>query len=172
VTPRRARPLLVPLLVPSLVTLLVAVSAAGNAQGMRDRGANPGRQRMEQQLRQQVWQITRERVGLTDEQMSRLETTAQRFDARRRALAQDERAQRQILRSELTAPTGGDQERVGAALDRVLQLQRDRLDLQAEEQHELATFMTPVQRARFTALQEQLRRRAAAMRAKRTDAAP
>jgi hypothetical protein len=168
VTSRRVRPLLVPF----LVTLLVAGPAAGSAQGMRDRAANPGRQRMEQQLRQQVWRITRERVGLTDEQMSRLETTAQRFDARRRSLTQDERAQRQTLRAELTAPAGGDQARVGAALDRVLQLQRARLDLQAEEQQELSTFMTPVQRARFTALQEQLRRRAAAMRAKRTDAAP
>jgi hypothetical protein len=34
-----------------------------------------------------------------------------------------------------------------------------RVDLQIEEQREFAAFMTPLQRAKYAALQEQLRRR-------------
>ena len=48
---------------------------------------------------------------------------------------------------------------MAAALDRVLQLQRQRLDLMADEQKDLAGFLTPVQRAKYAALQEQIRRR-------------
>jgi hypothetical protein len=46
-------------------------------------------------------------------------------------------------------------------------VQRRRLDLAAEEQRELATIMTPVQRARYLALQETVRRRTDEMRRRR-----
>lgn len=151
----------------------VASSQGGRARdSLAPRPMSAGRPAMERRLRQELWRITKQRVGLSDDQMTRLEGTAQRFDGRRRALNQEERAQRQLLRRELAAPSGGDQGRVGEALDRVLQLQRSRFDLMAEEQRELATFLSPVERAKFTALQEQLRRRAAAMRAQRQPDAP
>lgn len=63
-------------------------------------------------------------------------------------------------------------ERVAAALDRLLQVQRSRLDIVAEEQRDLAAFMTPVQRARYAALQEQLRRRVQTMQRRRAAAGP
>jgi hypothetical protein len=51
----------------------------------------------------------------------------------------------------------------------LLQLQRERVELQAAEQQELATYLTPIQRAKFAALQEQVRRRAEALRRQRPD---
>jgi hypothetical protein len=65
----------------------------------------------------------------------------------------------------MLAPQDANQDRIGTALDRVLQLQRDRIDLQIEEQRELSTFMSPLQRARYAALQEQIRRRLEGLRA-------
>ncbi|HET9683588.1 MAG TPA: hypothetical protein VFP15_05755, partial [Gemmatimonadaceae bacterium] len=65
-----------------------------------------------------------------------------------------------------------DQNRVAAALDQLLKLQRQRLDTQAEEQEELATFMSPLQRAKYAALQEQVRRRVEALRRARPDSSP
>ena len=109
---------------------------------------------MEQQLRRNLWQIAKQRIGFSDAQMSQLASTSKRFDDRRRALAVEERAQRMTLRQELLADTKADQDRVAKALDRLHQLQRDRVDLQIEEQREFATFMTPVQRAKYAALQE------------------
>ncbi|MDB4886187.1 MAG: protein of unknown function Spy-related protein [Gemmatimonadetes bacterium] len=149
-------------------SLLLAPAPASGQGGE----AAPGRQRMEQQLRQGLWRITKERVGLTDEQMRKLEGTTARFDPRRRALLADDRSQRQLLRAELLPGHTPDQDRVAAALDRLLLLQRQRADLNAEEQRELAGFMTPEQRARFAALQEQVRRRADALRRSRRDVPP
>jgi hypothetical protein len=127
---------------------------------------------MEQQLRRNLWQIAKQRVGLSDAQMAQLERTSGKYDQRRRALAVEERSQRQVLRQELIADTKADQDRVAKALDRVHQLQRERVDLQIEEQREFATFMTPVQRAKYAALQEQVRRRVDALRRQRPDSEP
>ena len=109
--------------------------------------------------------MVKQRVGLTDDQMSKLARTSAGFDARRRDLVREERTKRVELRRLLQAGEGADQGRIGDALDRLLQLQRARIDLQIEEQRELATFMSPRQRARYVALQEQLRRRVENIRA-------
>ena len=161
--------------VAAVVTPLLAGPAAAQARrgppGAMPAGAAGGQRRLqlEQQLRRGLWRIAKERVGLTDDQMSKLEATSARFDDRRRALVRDEREQRLTLRSEILADAKADQNRIATALDRLLQLQRQRIDLQAEEQREFAGFMTPLQRARYAALQEQVRRRIEMLRRERAD---
>jgi hypothetical protein len=130
------------------------------------------RQQLEQQLRQGLWRIAKQRIGFTDDQMTRLEETSRRYDGRRRALVMDERAQRLTLRQEILAADGkADQDLVARALDRLIQLQRERIELQAQEQKEFSTFMTPIQRAKYGALQEEVRRRMDALRRQRPDSA-
>jgi hypothetical protein len=151
-----------------------SLPSAAHAQRRPERGAQgtpaPGRrQQMERQLRERLWQVTKDRVGLTDEQMTKLGETTRRFEARRRTLNQQERAERTELRKQIQAGDRADQARIAAALDHVLQLQRQRVDLQAEEQRELGGYMTPLQRARFAALQEEVRRRVEALRRQRPD---
>jgi hypothetical protein len=123
-------------------------------------GAQPNRnQLLQQQIRRTLWRVTKQRIGFSDEQMLRLERTSLRFDRQRRQLAQDEKAQRISMRSEILADSGANQANIAASLDRLHAIQQRRLDLIAEEQKEFATFMTPLQRAKFMALQEQVRRR-------------
>ena len=63
-----------------------------------------------------------------------------------------------------------DQGKISGYLDQLVQLQRQRVELFAQEQRDLAQFMTPLQRARYTALQEQVRRaRRAAATTERRD---
>ncbi len=143
---------------------LMAMGAGLDAQGRPGAATPERRQQLEMQLRRGLWRVAKQRVGFTDEQMTRLESTTQRFDTRRRSLADDERTQRQILRREVLADSSANDAALGAALDRVYLLQRQRADLLIEEQREFAAFMTPVQRAKFMALQEQLRRRAETLR--------
>jgi hypothetical protein len=49
---------------------------------------------------------------------------------------------------------------VSDLLDASIRLQKQRISIVESEQKELARFMTPVQRARYIALQQQFRRRA------------
>ena len=118
-----------------------------------------GRQQLQQQIRRTLWRVTKQRIGFTDEQMTRLERTTQRYDQERRQLAVEEKAQRVTLRREILADSSANQASIAEALDRIHTAQQRRLDIQAEEQKEFATFMTPLQRARFGALQEQVRKR-------------
>ena len=123
-------------------------------------GRQPNRtQQLQQQIRRSLWRVTKQRLGFSDEQMLRLERTSQRYDQQRRALAQQERAQRVALRTEMLADTAANQAAIAEALDQIHAAQVRRVALQGEEQKELATFMTPLQRATFTTLQEQVRRR-------------
>lgn len=116
-------------------------------------------QQLQQQIRRSLWRVTKQRLGFSDEQMLRLERTSQRYDQQRRVLAQQERAQRVALRTEMLADTAANQSAIATALDQIHAAQVRRLALQGDEQKELAAFMTPLQRARFTTLQEQVRRR-------------
>ncbi len=156
--------------------IVAGLPSEAAAQRRPDRADHPTaaraparRQQMERQLRQRLWQVTRTRVGLTDAQMTKLGETTRRFDARRKSLNQQERSERTVLRQEILAGDRADQNRVALALDQLQKLQRQRVDLQAEEQRELAGYMTPIQRARFAALQEELRRRIETLRRQRPD---
>jgi hypothetical protein len=155
----------------SLVLVALLLPLLGEAAGAQvprrraQQGDAPARQQLEQRLRTGMARVVKQRIGLTDEQMTRLAQVNSRFDSRRRALNREERARRVELRAEVLAAQGANQERIANALDRVLQIQRERIDVQIEEQRELATFMSPLQRARYAALQEQIRRRLSGMRA-------
>ena len=130
------------------------------APGDRLPGQNLSRRQMlEQQIRRTFWRVAKNRIGFTEEQMSRLERISQRFDQRRHALAQQERLLRVGMRREILSDSAANQGAIASALDELQTLQRQRLDLQAEEQKEFSAFMTPLQRAKFLALQEQVRKR-------------
>ena len=157
-----------------LLALAVPLLASeASAQGGRARraplaGQNaPRREQLEARLRQGLWRITKNRVGLTDEQMTKLAEASRPFDAERRRLAAQEREERVVLRREILAGQNGDQQRIAASLDRVLEMQRRRAQLQIDEQRAIGAFMTPLQRAKYAALQEQLRRRAENLRRQR-----
>jgi hypothetical protein len=144
--------------------MLLALSTHAIAQAQ---GAGSGeRAAAQQQIRQRFARLLRERVGLSEDQLRRLAPVSRSFEARRQTLFREERGVRHGLRRELSG-TSADQARVAAQIDQLLALQRRRLDLAAEEQRELATFMTPVQRARYLALQELMRRRTEEMRRRR-----
>ena len=167
----------------TLIAVLL-LSVASVAEGQRPlaerRGAAPRRAQMEQQFQRNLWLIAKRQIGFTDEQMTRLQQTSRRFDERRRALAVEERTLRATLRRELLSETksdeaaagNADQAVVAKALDRLHEVQRERVDLQIEEQRAFAAFMTPVQRARYAALQEHVRRRVEALRRNRADSVP
>ena len=71
------------------------------------------------------------------------------------------------MRDALRDPKPGDSTHVSALVQRLIEIQKRRVALVELEQRDLATVMTPVQRARYLALQEQVRRRLEQMRSRR-----
>lgn len=132
------------------------------SQGSRGWGnpnMSPERAALERQVRLAFTKAARERVGLSEDQMTKLAAVNRSLSVQRRELSQEERATRLALRQEMLDQAPPDQAKIGTYLDRLRELRHRRLDIADTEQKELATFMTPSQRARYQALQEQVRHR-------------
>jgi periplasmic protein CpxP/Spy len=163
-------------LVPAIVVALAQSASTAHAQlrprreavlpragvGRQLPGEQPGvgnRAQLERRFQQMLYQMTRRRVGLSDAQMTKLVPINRGFEIQRRQIQRQERETRLSLREAMRDTTQVDQARISGYLDKLVQLQRQRADLIEQEQKDLAQFMTPLQRARYTALQEQVRRR-------------
>ena len=138
---------------------LVAIVLLGIAlpAGAQRGGGRPPREELEAEFRRQFARVVRVRVGLSDEQMQKLGPMNERHAIARRRLQMDERATRMELQFALRGTAPADTT-VNRLLAHLVEIQKQRVQLMETEQRELATIMTPVQRARFMAMQEQLRR--------------
>ena len=145
-----------------LTSLLCAATfcATSAAAGQQQTAPKPAdRVALERQVRERAAKFLQERLGLSNTQMVQLERSNQKYAPQHAQVVAQERDTRRQLRTEMQA-AAPNQQRVSNLLDTSLRLQRQRLAIVEAEQKELATFMTPVQRARYLAFQVQLRRRA------------
>ncbi|MDQ3697543.1 MAG: hypothetical protein M3373_05900 [Gemmatimonadota bacterium] len=154
-----------------VVTFTIAAAAPATVVYAQDPGAPGarGRSALEQRVRQRFAEVVRDRVGLTDDQMGRLSATNDRYEERRRELVAQERQIRIDMRDEILAGDSANQQRVAQLLDQMIRVQRQRLELVEQEQRDLASFMSPVQRAKYLAVQDQIRRQMDDMRRRRSD---
>ncbi len=152
-----------------MLALLLATATVAEAQNRprQERSSAAERDSLEARVRERMGRMLKEQLGLDDEQVRRLQATNRRFEGQRRALFEQERDARGALRRELQRGDSTRQDRVSTLLDQLMQLQRQRFDLVEAEQKELATFLTPVQRARLYGIEEQMRRRMDEMRERR-----
>lgn len=149
--------------------LLVLGAVAAVPLEAQDRGAraaerSPQRDSLEARVRARMAQVLRTQVGLNDEQIRRLQGVNRQFETQRRSLFEQERRTRIELRAAMEIGDTTQHARIGSLLDRTVALQRQRIDLIEAEQKELATFLTPLQRARLYGMEEQVRRRTEEMR--------
>lgn len=139
--------------------------ANAGAQRQNAQGGDSQRAELESDIRRSFARAVRERVGLSEAQMQRLAPLAQRHEQARRQLQAEERDVRRDLLLSLRENSSG--ENAAALLDRMVDIQKRRAALFETEQRELAAIMTPVQRVRYIALQEQIRRRLEQLRQRR-----
>lgn len=166
------RLLLIALITPLVVAIPRALMAQAPAQrppdGQRgDPGSIPQR-RMEVARRDSLLRRVRERMGevvqrqlqLSDEQARRLRTVSTRLEPRRRALLAEELAVRTALRAQIAAGDSANDAELTSLLARMVEVQRSRAALMETEQQELSAFLTPIQRAKYLGIEEQMRLRA------------
>jgi Spy/CpxP family protein refolding chaperone len=143
---------------------LAAPSAAQVVDTSRRPGLAANRAEMERRFRARLAEVVRRRLQLTDIQARQLTEVDQRLEPERRRLMLREHEVHRQLRQQLSAGDTANQQVVGRLLDEMLAIHRDRSELIAREQRELARFLTPVQRAKYVGLQADLRHRVEGMR--------
>ena len=123
-------------------------------------GRSPGANRImiEREIRQRLAQRAKEVVGLSDEQMGKLEAMDRELSPQRETLLSEDMQTRQALRRAMADSANVDQARISDYTSKLIDIQRRRADLLDAEQKQLGTFMTPLQRAKYLALEEQVRR--------------
>jgi hypothetical protein len=153
----------------ALALLLMAGQGKGQTPepGQERMPDSARRARLEGEVRRGFALLVRQRVGLSEDQMQRLAPLARSHDQQRRELQVEERRTRASLRDLLRPERPADSTRVARLLQTLVDIQKRRVALVEVEQRDLATIMTPFQRARYLALQEQVRRRLEQMRHRR-----
>lgn len=148
----------------ALVVSMLALSPRAEGQRPVPDSAPAGRQALEQRVRQRMAAVVQQRLGLSADQMRRLGEVNRDMESQRRLLQEQERDVRVGLRAEVVRGDSANQDRVARFLDQLIDVQRRRIELLSREQRALAGFMTPVQRAQYLAIQDQVRRRMEEMR--------
>ncbi|HET7631096.1 MAG TPA: hypothetical protein VFK16_02140 [Gemmatimonadaceae bacterium] len=138
-------------------------AGALGAQRAGQGGRAMDREEMRQRITRAYTHAVRTRVGLSDDQMHKLAPINRKFVQQRMKLAEDERGVRLQLRDALASPSP-DPKAVAGYSAQLQDIAHQRLALTDAEEKELAGIMTPVQLARFRALQERVQRQLEAMR--------
>ncbi len=139
--------------------------AQAQAGGRAQARAPQDRAQLEQQIRNRIANQLKNQLKLSDDQFTKLQATNRRFEEKRRLLVEQERDARMSMRDLILAGDTTNQAKVSGALDKMMQIQRQRFELVEQEQKDMAGYLTPMQRARFLGMQEQMRRRMDEMRA-------
>lgn len=146
-----------------------------SAQGGPPRGdtaSRRGGRAIEHQLQQRIATIMQERLQLNDDQLRQLVAVTRRFERERMQVRGEDYRLRTAMRNQLLAGDTASQERVAELLEQMPRVERRRIDLMESEQRELARFLTPVQRARYLALQDEIRRNMEQIRERRSGDTP
>src|SRR3954468_7851759 len=80
-------------------------------------GANPRRAELEQRLRERTGEIVQRRLGLTQDQMTKLQATNKDFEKQRMDLMSRERTTRQLLRAQVMMGDSANSAKVNQLLD-------------------------------------------------------
>ena len=149
----------------AMLVLVGALAAPLRAQGGGDSGQRP----LVQALQRRVLEVVQQTLGATDGQMRQLVEVNRRYEGERRTLNQRDREARQTIRTEVLRDSLADQSTVARMLDELVDVQKQRLDVFAREQRDLARFLSPVQRAKYATLQEGLRKKVEQLRQQRQE---
>jgi Spy/CpxP family protein refolding chaperone len=142
-------------------------------QAQRNDSAPPLGERalLQRQVRQAWIGNVRRQLNLNDEQMRTLNQVNTKYERQRGDIQRDERQARLGLKAAMEDTAAGDQNaRIEQQMNVLVGAQRRRADLFENEQKELAAFLTPLQRARYSVLQERLAQRLQQLRQNQQEA--
>lgn len=120
------------------------------------------REQLEQRVRAQMGRVMRERLGLSEEQATRLSAVVEDFEGQRRELFQLEQATRRRVEA-LLLEGGNDQDEARELIGRMWELREQEAELFRTEQEALLDVLTPVQVLRLQELRQDLGQRIRAL---------
>jgi hypothetical protein len=141
----------------AVIALAGVASARAQDAGGPD---NPARaQRLRQQIEDRFAARVKEELGLTDEQLAKLRVTWVTYGSRRRELQARERMLRSALAGQMRPGVAANQDSVSKLTDGLVNLRSSYAQTARDENNEMATYLSPVQRTQLLAMRERFLRR-------------
>ena len=146
------------------LTLAPSLAAQQDSTGPGD---GPERERLLQQVERRFGEVVQRQLGLREDQAGRLRATEERFRSRRRDILRRQLALRFGLQSQMRPGQSADADSVRKLMDGIQANRAELLQLEQQQDQEMAEYLTPVQRAQYQMLRERLVRRLAEVRRER-----
>jgi len=157
----------------NLVLVGLVAAAPARAQGLAPGGDDPARaQLLRQRIEDRFAVRVKEQLGLSDGQLARLRATSTTYGGRRRDLEARERLLRSALADQMRPGVAADQDSVSKLTDAVVSLRSAYARTFQDENAEMATYLTPVQRSQVLAMRERIMRRIQEIRQAHRDGLP
>ncbi len=122
------------------------------------------RERLQQQIEDRFARVVQQQLRLDDAQVARLRETEERFRTRRREIMRRQLALRFALNGQMCPGCSADPDSVRKLMDGIETNRGELFRMQQEQDREMASYLTPVQRAQYQMLRERLIRRAIEVR--------
>ena len=145
-----------------LAALLVAPALAAQQPG--DTGEAT---RLRNDIERAYGERVRQVLGLSDDQAAKLRSTQERFRTRRQSIRQEQLTLRSALAEQMRPGVAANGDSVRGLMERIHANRLSQVQLEQEEDREMAGYLTPVQRAQYQLLRERLMQRVAQERNQR-----
>jgi len=144
-----------------ILGLAVVLAPAVSAQEPRDTG-EAGRLRM--QIEERFAERVQQDLKLSPDQATKLRATQERFGTRRRSLMQQQMQRRRALEDQMQPGVAANSDSVRKLMDGIRGGRAEMFKMEQDEDQEMASYLSPVQRARYQQMRERFIQRVGEMR--------
>jgi hypothetical protein len=125
--------------------------------------------RLRTQIEQRFSERVQQELKLTPDQTTKLRASQERFGTRRRALMQQQMARRRALDDQMQPGVAANSDSVRNLMDGIRGGRAEMFKIEQEEDQEMSSYLTPVQRARYQHMRERFMERVGEMRQMRRE---
>ncbi|HEV8400534.1 MAG TPA: Spy/CpxP family protein refolding chaperone [Gemmatimonadales bacterium] len=150
-----------------VVTLVLASTLSAQEPVTPARPDTAEAERLRAQIEERFSQRVQEELRLTPDQSAKLRASQEKFGGQRRTLVRQQMERRRALDDQMQPGVAANADSVKRLMDANQNARAQMLKLEQDEDREMATYLTPVQRARYQQMREGLMRRVMEMRAQR-----
>jgi hypothetical protein len=153
-----------------LMSVLLALSTVHSLAAQDTGSARPRADLLRQRIEERFTARVQEELGLSNDQTTKLRSTAREYATRRRQLEAQERDLRSALAAQLRPGVAADQNRVAELTSKLVDLRVAYAQSFRDEMREHSKYLTPVQRAQLYVMRERLLQRVQEVRDRREQA--
>jgi len=150
-----------------VVTLALASNLSAQEPVTPARPDTAEAERLRAQIEERFSQRVQEELKLTPDQATKLRASQEKFGPQRRTLMRQQMERRRALEDQMQPGVAANADSVKRLMDANQTARGQMLKIEQDEDREMATYLTPVQRARYQQMRERLMGRVMEMRAQR-----